>query len=229
MDKKNILIISPHPDDMEIGMGGTVGKLISQGFNIVSFVVSDGRKSTSVSGLGEDEIAQIREGEAQEAATVLGITDMVLLSLHDLKSLENQKEMKKKLEDVISQFRPVEVYSTHPKIDKHPTHQSASRLLLEILDKRHKGKLFVPGKIWCYEVWTPFEVYDRIEDISDYIDGKTAAIEAHKSQIEYKNYTEGIIGLNRYRAVFNKTSGITHLKYAEVFIELSLENSRVDS
>jgi LmbE family N-acetylglucosaminyl deacetylase len=225
MGKKNILIISPHPDDMEIGMGGTVGKLISQGFNIVSFVVSDGRRSTSVSGLGEDEIAQIRKRETQEAACILGIRDLICLGLYDLVSSGNQEEMNKQLEDVISQFRPIEVYSTHPKIDKHPTHQTGSKILVEVLDKRRKQESFVPKKIWCYEVWTPFDIYDRIEDISDYIDRKTAAINAHKSQIEYKNYTEGIIGLNRYRAVFNNTSGITDVKYAEVFIELSPENN----
>ncbi|MBI2486526.1 MAG: PIG-L family deacetylase [Deltaproteobacteria bacterium] len=224
MGKKNILIISPHPDDMEIGMGGTVGKLITQGFNIVSFVVTDGRRSTSFSGLGEDEIAQIRNEEAKEAASILGIRDLIFLGLYDLKSSENQEEMKKKLEDAINHFRPVEIFTTHPTIDKHPTHQAVSRLLLEILDKKHKDKLFVPGKIWCYEVWTPFEGYDRIEDISEYIDKKVAAINAHKSQIEYKDYADGIKGLNRYRAAFNNTNGITDIKYAEVFIELSLEN-----
>lgn len=220
MDKKNVLIVSPHPDDMEIGMGGTVQKLITQGFNIISLVVTDGRRSTTVSGLSEDKVAQIRKQEAEEAANILGIKELILLGLHDLKSFENQKEMKKKLGDAINDFQTVEIFITHPQIDKHPTHQSVSRHLLEILDKRRKDKLFVPEKIWCYEIWTPFEGYDRIEDISDYIGMKTAVIESHKSQIEYKDYTEGIKGLNRYRAVFDNTSGVNEMKYAEVFIEL---------
>ncbi len=65
-------------------------------------------------------------------------------------------------------------------------------------------------------------MYDRIEDISQYINLKVRAIEAHKSQLEYKNYTQGIIGLNRYRAVFDERHGVHEMQYAEVFVELKL-------
>ncbi len=221
MSERNILIISPHPDDLEIGMGGTVGKLINQGFNIISLVVTDGRRSTTLSGLSEDKIAKIREKEAEKAANILGIKNLFLLGLHDVKRREKQKEFQIKLEEIFDRFHPLEIFTTHPKIDKHPTHRTVSNLLLGTLSKRTKDNLPTPQKICCYEVWTPFEQYDRIEDISDYIDGKTASIEAHKSQVEYKNYTEGIKGLNRYRAVFQDTSGFTDIKYAEVFIELT--------
>jgi LmbE family N-acetylglucosaminyl deacetylase len=226
LDTRNVLIISPHPDDMEIGMGGTVAKMIDRGCDIASLVATDGRRSTSVSGLGEGEIAKIRKAEVEEAARILGVKHLILLGLPDIKGTENQEGMKNRLQEIINQFRPAELFMTHPKIDKHPTHQIISRLVIETLDEARKGKSFVPQKIWCYEVWTPFERYDRIEDISDYVDKKSAAIDAHKSQIEYKNYTEGMKGLNRYRAIFNTTSGVTETKYAEVFIELSLSGKR---
>lgn len=222
MDKNNVLIISPHPDDMEIGMGGIVAKMTAEGFDIVSLVVTDGRRSTSVSDLREDEIAQVRKAEVEEAAHILGVKHLILLGLQDVKSARNTKEMKEKLKETIDLFHPVELFTPHPEIDKHPTHQIVSRLTIETLDELRKNNSFVPQKIWCYEVWTPFERYDRIEDISDYIDKKAAAIDAHKSQIEYKNYTEGMKGLNRYRAIFNTTSGFTETKYAEVFIELKI-------
>ena len=77
-------------------------------------------------------------------------------------------------------------------------------------------------KIWCYEVWSAFNKYDRLVDISDFIQKKSASINAHKSQLEYKNYTEGMIGLNRYRAIFHKMKGKTRMKYAEVFIKFPI-------
>ena len=43
MPERNVLIISPHPDDMEIGMGGTASKLIDSGVDVVSLVVTDAR------------------------------------------------------------------------------------------------------------------------------------------------------------------------------------------
>jgi len=224
MNKKNVLVVSPHPDDMEIGMGGTVAKLVAEGFNVVSFVVTDGRRSTSASSLGEDEIAKRRKMEVEEAARILGVQDLILLGLRDVKAPGNQNEMKEKLDEAINRLQPVELFTTHPQIDKHPTHRAVSGLVSEVLNKRRKNRTPVPQGLWCYEVWTPFERYDRIEDISDYIGVKTAAIDAHKSQIEYKGYTEGIKGLNRYRAVFQDTSGITDIRYAEVFMELRIAN-----
>jgi len=40
---KKVLVISAHPDDMEIGMGGTVAKLSASGCSIISVVLTDGR------------------------------------------------------------------------------------------------------------------------------------------------------------------------------------------
>ena len=57
---KTILVVSPHPDDLEIAMGGTVAKLIDQGVSVVSLVATDGRGSTTVDELTGDELAEVR-------------------------------------------------------------------------------------------------------------------------------------------------------------------------
>jgi len=222
MPERNVLIISPHPDDMEIGMGGTAAKLIDSGIDVVSLVVTDGRRSTSVYGLSEDEVARLRESEVREAVGILGVEYLILLGLGDLKSGENRDRFQSELIAALKRFKPEEVYMPHPEIDKHPTHRAVSALALETLRAAPGGDLTATLKIWCYEVWTPFPAYDRIEDISLQMHVKTAAIDAHKSQIDYKDYTGGITGLNRYRAVFNETAGITVMEYAEVFIGLAL-------
>jgi LmbE family N-acetylglucosaminyl deacetylase len=80
MPERNVLIISPHPDDMEIGMGGTASKLIDSGVDVVSLVVTNGRRSTSVYGLSEDEVARLRESEVREAVGILGVEYLILLA-----------------------------------------------------------------------------------------------------------------------------------------------------
>jgi len=220
MPEKNVLIISPHPDDLEIGMGGTAAKLIESGVKVISLVVTDGRRSTSVYGLGEDEMAKLRESEVREAVGILGVQYLILLGLGDLKSDENKRSYESALIDAVRKFRPVEIYMPHPEIDKHPTHRAVSSTALETIKGMPAGEMTVRPRIWCYEVWTPFPAYDRIEDISLQMHVKTAAIDAHRSQVEYKDYTDGMRGLNRYRAVFNETAGFSVVQYAEVFIEL---------
>lgn len=212
---KCILVVSPHPDDLEIGMGGTVAKLIESGANVVSLIATDGSGSTTLKGHSGDEMAEIRLEEAREAVSVLGVQTLIPLTIPDVKTDTNKEHFKNDFKETVLRFKPDEIYLPHPEIDKHPTHQVVSGLVLdELKDLDNKAK------VWCYEVWTPFGAYDRLEDISDYIDLKVMAIQAHKSQLEYKNYTEGILGLNRYRAIFDERHGKTDMQYAEVFIEI---------
>jgi N-acetylglucosamine malate deacetylase 1 len=207
---------------MEIGMGGTASKLIDSGAKLISFVVTDGRRSTSLYGLSEDEVAEQREAEVREAVGILGVEYLMLLRLGDVNSDENRKHYQSELRSAVKRFKPDEIYMPHPEIDKHPTHGAVSVIALEILRAMPKGDLPSSFKIWSYEVWTPFPSYDRIEDITLQMHIKSAAIDAHRSQTDYKNYTDGMKGLNRYRAVFDETSGISIMEYAEVFIEIGL-------
>ena len=73
MSNKNILVISPNPDDLEIGMGGTVAKLVDQGVSVVSLVTTEGSGSPTLSGFEGNELALLREEEARIASEILGL------------------------------------------------------------------------------------------------------------------------------------------------------------
>ena len=214
---KCILVVSPHPDDLEIGMGGTVAKLVEEGVEVVSLIATDGSGSTTLKDHSGEEMAEIRRQEAREAVFTLGVHTLIPLPIPDVKTDNHKEHFVNDFKEAVIRFKPDEIYIPHPEIDKHPTHKIVSELVLDEL-----SELDSKPKVWCYEVWTPFAVYDRLEDVSDYIDLKVMAIEAHRSQLEYKNYTEGIIGLNRYRAIFDERHGKTEMQYAEVFIELTV-------
>lgn len=218
---KTVIIISPHPDDLEIGMGGAAAKLLSAGYQLVSVVVTDGRRSTNIDNLSQDSLAAVREEEVRKSCKILGISSLHTLGLRDLNTKENTDSFRQSLGEILWDTPPEEIYIPHPEIDKHPTHKKVSSVVLDLLGELKSDNL-VTLACWCYEVWTPFERYDRIEDITDYIKLKTQAIKAHKSQIAYKDYVEGMLGLNRYRAVFDETSGFSDMEYAEVFIKYDL-------
>ena len=69
-----------------------------------------------------------------------------------------------------------------------------------------------------YEVWTPLQQIDHVEDISAQIDTKLDAIRAHKSQCDIMDFVEAIRGLNRYRGEMHSWPGGP---YAEVFQHMS--------
>ena len=69
-------------------------------------------------------------------------------------------------------------------------------------------------RLLMYEVWTPLQQIDHVEDISEQIDVKVAAIRAHKSQCAIMRFDEAALGLARYRGEMHSWPGGP---YAEVF------------
>ena len=217
MQDTKALIISPHPDDLEIGMGGTVCLLLEKGIDVISVVVTDGRRSANPLGITQEQLVRTREREVRESSEILGV-EISLLGLSDMESDLNKREFSSRMAEIITNLRPGEVYLPHPEIDKHRTHRTVSRLTLDCLKAAIKEIPF-ECECWFYEIWTPFPSYDRIEDITSFADHKRRAIEAHRSQTAYKDYTDGIMGLNRYRGAFHDTADGFAPLWAEVFIK----------
>ncbi len=211
------LIVSPHPDDLEIGMGGTACLLLEKGIDVVSVVVTDGRRSANPLGISQEELVRTREREVSASSEILGV-EISLLGFSDMESDSNKREFSSKIGEIITNLCPNEIYLPHPEIDKHRTHRTVSRLTLDCLKAAAEENPF-ECECWFYEVWTPFASYDRIEDITSFADHKRRAIEAHRSQTAYKDYTDGIMGLNRYRGVFHDTADGFAPLWAEVFIK----------
>ncbi len=219
MRDKKVIVVSPHPDDLEIGMGGTVARMCEEGVGVISLVVTDGRGSTDLFSYGPQKLAEVRKKEVEESSRFLGVEELRLLGLSDVRSSDKKEILKESFLTLLKEKKPAEIYMPHPTVDKHPTHRIVSNSILEVLSSFGKSLNSVPS-CWAYEVWTPFQGYDRIVDITKWSEKKAKAIRLHKSQIAYRDYAEGILGLNRYRAVFNEIRGTTKIKYGEVFLRV---------
>lgn len=213
-----IIVISPHPDDVEIGMGGTVAKLADDGELITSIILTDGRRSPNPFSWTEEQVIEVRKKEAIKASEVLGIKDVIFLGLPDLKSESNYRLAKAKLRELIIELKPVQVYTPHNHFDRHRTHQLAGQLVIESIKETNSSSV---SEVWAYEVWGLFPSWDRVEYIDDQVGKKLLAIAEHKSQITSIPYGEGVTGLNRWRAIFADIQA-TQPKgaFAEVFISL---------
>ena len=73
------LVITPHPDDAEIGCGGTVASWIAQGTEVFYVLCTNGDKGSQESDMTSERLAEIREREQAEAAAVLGVKEVVYL------------------------------------------------------------------------------------------------------------------------------------------------------
>jgi LmbE family N-acetylglucosaminyl deacetylase len=218
--KNTLLVISPHPDDLEIAMSGTVAKAVTEGREVISIVLTDGRRSQRSFACSDDEMASIRQQEVKESANILGIQQLHCLALTDLYSSENQQILLEFLYKLIINYQPQEIYIPHPTLDKHKSHQIAAQLSLEVINKAITNKTLPHPNVWAYEVWGLFSNWDITVDISDFVVLKRAAINCHKSQVTDIAYADGVLGLNRWRGVFSDPHRISSNAYLEVFIKL---------
>jgi LmbE family N-acetylglucosaminyl deacetylase len=213
---KRILLISAHPDDMEIGMGGAVAKLAQEGHSLMSVVITDGRRSPDPDSIGPDAMAKLRKGEGESACRILGVNETNFFGFESIGSVEAVQAATEKMIELINRFQPDEVYTLHPELDRHSSHRAAGKITVDALEQ-----ISSKADLWAYEVWGLFPHWDRMEDISEQLDKKLASIAEHRSQTAAIDYDEGIAGLNRWRGVFaDPHQQKSPAKYAEVFIKL---------
>ena len=205
---KNILVISPHPDDEAIGCGGTIRKHICEGDAVEAIFLTSGGNGRR--GESKEETARTREQEAESAARILGISKMDFWREPD-GAMEVREDLILRLQRKIEERQPQWMYVPH-EMEAHPDHKTAAFLVLEAVKRLRKDAR--QPIVWMYEVWTPIQRIDHIVDISAYVDLKRRAIQAHKSQCAIMKFDEAILGLNRYRGEMHSWPGGD---FAEVF------------
>jgi len=75
----HVLVVTPHPDDAEYGVAGTVVRWVSQGKEVVYVVCTNGDKGTSDGRIKPEELAKTREEEQIAAAHLLGVREVIFL------------------------------------------------------------------------------------------------------------------------------------------------------
>jgi LmbE family N-acetylglucosaminyl deacetylase len=203
-----VLVLSPHPDDDAIGCGGTLRKHVVAGDEVRVVFLSSGEKGGH--GRPPDETARVREREAEAAAAILGLAGVEFWRQPD-GAIQPSPELVARLRGVLGEFRPWRVYVPHER-DTHSDHRAA----VDMLRAAHGG-LAGPPVVLMFEVWTPLETFDHVEDVSEFVGVKRTAIRAHASQCAVMRFDEAMLGLNRYRGEMHSWPGGD---YAEVFRRL---------
>jgi LmbE family N-acetylglucosaminyl deacetylase len=187
-----LMVVSPHPDDCEFGIAGTVARLTREGKQVVYVICTNGDKGTSDRSLTPEKLAEIREKEQLAAAKVLGVKETVFLRFPD-QGLEDCHEFRRDLVRQIRQFKPFIVATADPyrKYMWHRDHRIAGIVTLDAVFPYSRDHLaypelldegLEPHKVREMWFWGAEEPNHRL-DITDTIDTKLAALGCHKSQV----------------------------------------------
>jgi LmbE family N-acetylglucosaminyl deacetylase len=187
-----VLVITPHPDDAEFGVAGTVARWIKQGMDVVYAVCTNGDKGTSDPDMTPEKLTEIREKEQQKAADLLGVREVVFLRYPD-QGLEDTPQFRKDLVRLIRKYRPDIVVTSNPyrKYIWHRDHRICGRVVLDAVFPYARDRLSYPDLIGeglephkVKEVWLwGSEDANHRSDITETFDLKVAALCCHVSQV----------------------------------------------
>jgi LmbE family N-acetylglucosaminyl deacetylase len=164
-------------------------------------------------------MAEVRRSEALRAAEILGVKDVIFCDQPDAADEIDVKAVKRTLVEVLTRLKPSEVYTLHEELDRHPGHRLAGLLVRESVGE---SGLTPSGGIWAYEIWGLFARWDRLEYIDAYVEKKKLAIAEHRSQVATIPYGDGMLALNRWRAVYAEPFADAPAgTYAEAFLRVA--------
>jgi len=192
------MVVTPHPDDAEYGIAGTVARWVKEGKDVIYVVCTNGDKGSSDINMRPERLAKIREKEQLDAAKVLGVREVIFLR-HPDQGLEDTYEFRKQIVRLIRIYRPDIVATTNPYIRYkwHRDHRIAGQVLLDAVFPYARDFLAYPDLIldglqphnvkeillWSMILFWESQEINYRSDITDTIDLKIAALRCHKSQM----------------------------------------------
>ncbi|MCI0750723.1 MAG: bacillithiol biosynthesis deacetylase BshB1 [Flammeovirgaceae bacterium] len=189
--KLDILVIASHPDDAELGCGGTMARHISLGHAVGIIDLTKGE-------LGTRGTVETRKTEADEASKILGVNVRENLGLAD-GFFQNDEVHQRKVIETIRKYKP-EIVLTNAITDRHPDHGKGARLVYDSCFLSGLRKIETKSEGKPQDPWRPKQVYhfiqsqyiqpDFVVDISDFWQKKVDAIKAFKTQFFDANSKE---------------------------------------
>ena len=176
--KLDVLVFGAHPDDVELGCGGTVIKEVQAGKKVGIIDLTRGE-------LGTRGTAEIRDSETKTATEIMGVAFRENMDFKD-GFFKDDEQHKLALIEKIRKYQP-EIVITNAVSDRHPDHGRGSEITVDAcflsgLEKIETGQ----------EIWRPKAIYhyiqfndikaDIVVDISNQMDLKLDAVKAYSTQ-----------------------------------------------
>lgn len=176
----DLLAIGPHPDDIEIGMGGTVAKHTALGFAV-------GLCDLTAGEMGSNGTVDDRLREAESARTVLGAAWRVNLRLPD-RALGTGADHSRAIAGLVRRARPKAVAIPYWE-DRHPDHVAASGLLVDAVFNAGLRRYDADGDAWkpewvCYYFINDSAAPSFVIDVSEHYETKRRALACHATQFK---------------------------------------------
>ncbi len=193
---QRVLVVAAHPDDADIGCGGTMAQWARQGKDLVYLICTRGDKGSSDPDMTSERLAEIRTHEQQAAAEIIGVKEVRFLDGRDGELLPTL-ELRKTIAEMVRYYRPDVIFTHDSTVHlydhgnlNHPDHRVVGTTVLDVVYPISRDALHYPDQL--ARGLSPHEVHEvylfmanqpnMAFDISDTIDLKVEALRRHASQ-----------------------------------------------
>lgn len=178
MDPVDLLVFGPHPDDLEIGAGGTIAKHAAMGLRVGLVDLTQGE-------MGSNGSVEERLAEAEEGRKVLGALWRTNLRLPD-RAIGSQPAHSLAVTELIRRVKPGAISIPYWS-DRHPDHVAASQLLSDAIFNAGLRRFRAEGEPWKAEMTSYYFINESappsfVVDVSEQYETKRRALACHKSQ-----------------------------------------------
>lgn len=187
----DILVFAAHPDDAELGCGGTIASHVANGkkVGVVDFTKGE---------MGTRGTPEIRMKEAAESAKILGLSVRENLGFDDV-YFKNDKEHQLEVARMIRKYQP-KIVLANAVMDRHPDHGKGAEVVQGAWFLAGLSKVLTTMDGVDQKPWRPKTLYhyiqsiyiepDFVVDTSDHWETKLSAIKAFKTQFFDPNSDE---------------------------------------
>lgn len=190
-EARSVVCVQPHPDDNEVGAGGTLALLAKAGCRIVFVTVTDGRYGTSDPAMDPHALAEIRRNEKERAGALLHVAEQVDLGFEDGGSYSERDVMKALLPilrdecpELVMTVDPWMPYEAHPDHYKTGRATAAAVLCAQNIAFPDAGRpCYIPQMAFYASSYPNVYV-----DVTNHWQTKMDAIFAHKSQFDHEEW-----------------------------------------
>ena len=174
----DLLVFGPHPDDLEIGLGGTIALHAARGDRV-------GLCDLTAGEMGSNGTVEERLTESEAARAVLGASWRINLRWPD-RAIGRDPEHVREAAGLVRKVRPRAVALPYWS-DRHPDHGAASQVLTEAVFNAGLRRYDAEAEAWRPEWIVYYFINDTVDpsfmiDVSDHYEIKRRALECHRSQ-----------------------------------------------
>jgi len=218
-ENKKILIVAAHPDDEILGCGGTIAKLVQNGYEAFTLILGEGK--TSRDGYNPDEIQKLNK-EMIVANEIIGVKKVYTANFPD-NAFDSVAllEIVKKIEEVKNSLNPEIIFTHHygdMNIDHQITHKAVLTATRPMQDECVK-------EIYSFEVpssteWNSYSketafISNVFFDVSETINCKVKAMGEYKSELRDYPHPRSLEYIKDNAKLWGAKTGVN---YAEAFM-----------